>query len=76
MKNELLRKIKNKELTAGVVGLGYVGLPLAVEKAKAGFKTVGFDIQESKVDMVNAGHNYISDVVDKKLNSLDRKSVV
>ena len=43
MKNELLRKIKNKKLTAGVVGLGYVGLPLAVEKAKAGFKTVGFE---------------------------------
>ena len=70
MKNELLRKIKNKELTAGVVGLGYVGLPLAVEKAKAGFKTVGFDVQESKVDMVNAGHNYIGDVVDEELSKL------
>lgn len=70
MKNELLRKIKNKELTAGVVGLGYVGLPLAVEKAKAGFKTVGFDVQENKVDMVNAGHNYIGDVVDEELSKL------
>lgn len=70
MKNELLRKIKNKELTAGVVGLGYVGLPLAVEKAKAGFKTVGFDVQEGKVDMVNAGHNYIGDVVDEELSKL------
>lgn len=70
IKNELLRKIKNKELTAGVVGLGYVGLPLAVEKAKAGFKTVGFDVQESKVDMVNAGHNYIGDVVDEELSKL------
>jgi len=70
MKNELLRKIKNKELTAGVVGLGYVGLPLAVEKAKAGFKTVGFDVQESKVDMLNAGHNYIGDVVDEELSKL------
>ncbi len=45
MKNELLRKIENKEIVVGVVGLGYVGLPLAVEKAKAGFKTIGFDVQ-------------------------------
>ena len=70
MKENLLKKIKNKEIIAGVVGLGYVGLPLAVEKAKAGFKTIGFDVQPSKVDMVNAGHNYIGDVVDDELNAL------
>ena len=46
MKNKLLGKIKNKNITVGVIGLGYVGLPLAVEKAKAGFKTTGFDIQK------------------------------
>lgn len=67
MKNELLRKIENKEIVVGVVGLGYVGLPLAVEKAKAGFKTIGFDVQPQKVEMVNAGHNYIGDVVDSDL---------
>ena len=67
MKEQLLNKIKNKEITVGVVGLGYVGLPLAVEKAKAGFKTIGFDVQKAKVDMVNAGHNYIGDVVDDDL---------
>ena len=44
MKEKLLKKIKEKEIVCGVVGLGYVGLPLAVEKAKAGFKTTGFDI--------------------------------
>ncbi|MFA5598820.1 MAG: NAD(P)-binding domain-containing protein, partial [Pusillimonas sp.] len=49
----LLKKLKNKTAVLGVIGLGYVGLPLAVEKAKAGFKTIGFDIQHSKVDMVN-----------------------
>lgn len=70
MKKELLQKIKTRELTAGVVGLGYVGLPLAVEKAKAGFKTIGFDVQSAKVDMVNAGHNYIGDVVDADLAAL------
>ena len=70
MKKELLNKIKNKEITVGVVGLGYVGLPLAVEKAKAGFKTIGFDVQKAKVDMVNAGHNYIGDVVDDDLKKI------
>ena len=70
MKQELLNKIENHTIVAGVVGLGYVGLPLAVEKAKAGFKTIGFDVQKSKVDSVNAGHNYIGDVVDADLAEL------
>ena len=70
MKNELLKKIEKKELTVGVVGLGYVGLPLAVEKAKAGFKTIGFDVQDEKVNLVNEGNNYIGDVVDSDLKEL------
>ena len=70
MKAELLKKIEERKLIAGVVGLGYVGLPLAVEKAKAGFKTIGFDVQKAKVDMVNAGQNYIGDVVDSDLTEL------
>ena len=70
MKEELLKKIEDKTITVGVCGLGYVGLPLAVEKAKAGFKTIGFDVQETKVDMVNAGHNYIGDVVNEDLAGL------
>ena len=53
-----------------MVGLGYVGLPLAVEKAKAGFKTIGFDVQDEKVKLVNEGHNYIGDVVDNDLKEL------
>lgn len=76
MKNELLRKIKNKEIVVGVVGLGYVGLPLAVEKAKAGFKTIGFDVQPQKVDMVNAGHNYIGDVVDSDLAEIVKSGML
>jgi UDP-N-acetyl-D-glucosamine dehydrogenase len=63
----LLKKIENREAVIGVVGLGYVGLPLAVEKAKAGFKVIGFDIQQSRVDQVNSGINYIGDVVDEDL---------
>ncbi len=70
MKQELLKKIEERTIVAGVVGLGYVGLPLAVEKAKAGFKTIGFDVQKAKVDMVNAGKNYIGDVVDSDLAEL------
>jgi len=70
MKQLLLNKIAKKEIVVGVVGLGYVGLPLAVEKAKAGFKTIGFDVQEEKVKLVNQGHNYIGDVVDSDLTKL------
>lgn len=70
MKERLMEKIKKHEITVGVVGLGYVGLPLAVEKAKAGFKTIGFDVQPEKVNMVNDGHNYIGDVVNEDLKEL------
>lgn len=70
MKELMLDKIAKKEIVCGVVGLGYVGLPLAVEKAKAGFRTIGFDVQKSKVDSVNSGHNYIGDVVDADLKKL------
>jgi len=70
MKQELIQKIKDKTLRMGVCGLGYVGLPLAVDKAKHGFKTVGFDVQKEKVALVNEGKNYIGDVVDADLRDL------
>ncbi|HWL27080.1 MAG TPA: nucleotide sugar dehydrogenase [Ureibacillus sp.] len=66
----LKEKLVNKTAILGVIGLGYVGLPLAVEKAKAGYQTIGFDIQESKVKMVNAGVNYIGDVVNEDLKEI------
>lgn len=69
-KAEFLRKVDDKELVIGVIGLGYVGLPLAVEKAKAGYTTIGFDVQPAKVDMVNEGKNYIGDVVDDDLAAM------
>ena len=75
MKEKLLSRIAERKITVGVVGLGYVGLPLAVEKAKAGFRTIGFDVQEEKVKQVNAGHNYI-DVVDAELAQLVRNGTL
>lgn len=76
MRENLLAKIESREIVCGVVGLGYVGLPLAVEKAKAGFRTIGFDVQSEKVDMVNAGQNYIGDVVDSDLSTLVKKGMI
>ena len=76
MKERILGKINKKEIVVGVVGLGYVGLPLAVEKAKAGFKTIGFDVQTSKVDSVNQGHNYIGDILDDELKDIVEKGML
>ncbi|HPZ06331.1 MAG TPA: nucleotide sugar dehydrogenase, partial [Clostridiales bacterium] len=72
MKNTLLSKINDKTAVIGVIGLGYVGLPLAVEKAKAGYRVIGFDIQEHKVRKVNEGINYIGDIVPADLKNIVR----
>ncbi len=76
IKQELLSKIESKELVVGVIGLGYVGLPLAVEKANVGYKVIGFDVLPDKVKMVNEGHNYIGDVVDEELKELTEKGML
>lgn len=65
-----VHRIQDRSLVCGTIGLGYVGLPLAVEKARAGFRTIGFDVQAEKVTMVNAGRNYIGDVVQEDLERL------
>jgi len=61
-KEHLLNKIVSKTAIMGVIGLGYVGLPLAVEMARVGYKTIGFDVQKNKVKQINKGYNYINDV--------------
>lgn len=76
VKTELLKKIEDKTCVVGVIGLGYVGLPLAVEKAAVGYKVIGFDVQPEKVDMVNNGENYIGDVVDEELKDLVEKGML
>jgi UDP-N-acetyl-D-glucosamine dehydrogenase len=59
---ELRDRIRNKQARIGIIGLGYVGLPLAVEFAKAGFEVTGFDVDVAKVSSINKGHSYIGDV--------------
>jgi UDP-N-acetyl-D-glucosamine dehydrogenase len=59
--------IRSKKARIGVIGLGYVGLPLAVEFARAGFDTTGFDVDGSKISQINAGKSYIPDVPDAEL---------
>jgi UDP-N-acetyl-D-glucosamine dehydrogenase len=59
---ELLKQISEKKVQVGVIGMGYVGLPLAVEIANAGIRVVGIDIDRAKVERINSGESYISDV--------------
>ena len=66
----LLEKIKNKEFTVGVVGLGYVGLPLAVEFAKNGIDVWGIDVDSRKIDSLKLGVNYIQDLNNEEVNQV------
>ena len=67
MQSLLLEKIKSKQACLGVIGLGYVGLPLAVDMAEAGFDTIGFDVKEAKLELIKKGCSYNSDVTDDSL---------
>jgi len=66
----LRQKIEKRAARVGVLGLGYVGLPLAVEFARAGFSVVGIDVQQGKVDQFNSGKSYVRDVSDDVLKPL------
>jgi nucleotide sugar dehydrogenase len=66
----LLGKIRDRSAVVGVVGLGYVGLPFAVEKAKAGFRVVGIEQNPKRAAKVNAGENYVGDVADDELRDM------
>ena len=70
MKNELINLITNKQAHVGVIGLGYVGLPLLVEFASKGFKATGFEVDESKAEQINAGTSYIGDVPSRKVQEV------
>lgn len=66
----LLLKLKERTAKIGVIGLGYVGLPLAVELAKTDFKVIGFDISENKVKLINSGKSDIDDIKDSDLSGI------
>ncbi len=68
--SQLLEKIANNQEVVGVIGLGYVGLPLAVNFAEAGVKVIGFDKNPGKVDKINHGDNYIRDIRDAVLRDV------
>ena len=66
----LLDKIESKEAVVSVIGLGYVGLPLAVVFAEAGFRVVGIDVDQGRVDSINRGESYVQDVPSERLAGL------
>ncbi|MGI6120531.1 MAG: nucleotide sugar dehydrogenase [Desulfosporosinus sp.] len=72
----LKEKILKHETQIGVIGLGYVGLPLAVEKCKVGFPVIGFDINPKRVARVNTMDNYIGDVLDEDLQNVVRNGLL
>ena len=62
LRDQLLRKIADRQATVAIVGLGYVGLPLAIEFAREGFTVIGYDVSARVVDRLNAGVSHIQDV--------------
>lgn len=76
IRTELLQKITNHTAVVGVIGLGYVGLPFAVEKAKVGYKVIGIDQNQGRVKRLNQGSNYIKDVRDEDLHDLVKSGMI
>jgi UDP-N-acetyl-D-glucosamine dehydrogenase len=70
MYKELLQKINDRKVKIGIIGQGYVGLPLSVELVKQGFKVTGFEVDESKVAAINKGKSYIGDVAESDMKEL------
>ena len=70
MKNQLLHKIETRTATVAVIGLGYVGLPLAVAFAERGFPVIGIDVDASKVDALNRGVSYVQDIPSERLQGI------
>jgi len=70
MFEKLREKIKNKDITFAVVGMGYVGLPLAVEAARAGIRVIGYDVDKNKISKLQSGESYIGDVPSEELKKV------
>ena len=65
---ELARKISDRSLTLGIIGLGYVGLPLSITFLREGIKVVGYDLDQAKIDKITAGKSYIKHIPDDELS--------
>ena len=72
MKAQLLQRIQDRTAVVGIIGLGYVGLPLAVEFAKAGFHVIGYDVSERVCKLLMSGKSHIQDVPDSDIAALVR----
>ena len=70
IKEQITQLISQKRARIGVIGLGYVGLPLLVEFASNGFRGTGFEVDEHKASQINAGISYIGDVPEGKVKEL------
>ncbi len=70
MKTQMLNKIKSNEVVVGIIGLGYVGLPLASEFADAGISVIGFEKSQNKANLINQGQNYIKDIDDELIKKV------
>src|SRR5512145_302894 len=68
--SELLNKIETRTATVGVIGIGYVGLPLAVRAGQIGFHVIGFDVSSARTESINAGESYIDDIASDTLGQL------
>jgi UDP-N-acetyl-D-glucosamine dehydrogenase len=70
MAADFVRRAKTRDLTIGILGLGYVGLPLAEAFLRAGFRVLGFDIDQAKIEAINAGRTYIQHISDKRIAAM------
>ena len=70
MKLELLNKITERSATVGIIGMGYVGLPLAIRFSEERFQVVGFDIDVKKVNILNAGNSFIKHIKKEKISAM------
>ena len=73
---EIIEKIKNREAIIGIIGLGYVGLPLALAFSSKQFKVIGFEIDEVKINLINKGESYINHIDQKQLKLASNKGLI
>lgn len=75
MSIEIFKRIEDRDVKVGIIGLGYVGLPLAIEFVKAGFNVIGFDVDESKIEMLDKGETYIKHISSSVLQDVNKTNL-